>query len=453
MVRGLILSAIAALSFLPCATAAQQRPDIILIVTDDQPAHMMRFMPRTQELVGRKGVRFRRAFASTPLCCPARASLLTGLYSHNHGVLTNGGPFGGAHVFADTATLATWLQGAGYRTGLFGKYLNGHDRSYIPPGWGEWYEGVHYYNYTLIENGTPVRYDSTGSDSYSVNVLARKVTDFIYATPPEQNLFAYFTPYAPHAACIPGRTLCEAIAPQPDVADATTYDTLPSYRTANYNEADVSDKPAWVRKLPPLTAERSDSIDAAYRNMAESLVAVDRAVASIIDALTKTGRIENAVIIFTSDNGLSLGSHRWVKKACVYDECAKLPLFVRAPGIRPHVNHRLVEQIDIPATILEAAGIPRPEGMNGRSLYRIMRNPRAGWRPEVLIESLGSLGAEARYSAIRTNQYMYAEYENGDLELYDLKADPYQLENKVLDPNYLTVLLDLRERLEALRAE
>src|SRR5262245_44497246 len=270
--------------------------NVVVIMTDDQRADLMQYMALTSSLLNAETVRFSRGFATTSLCCPSRSSFLTGLYAHNTGVQSNALPTGGAAKFNPSSTLATWLHDAGYRTGLIGKYLNEYwrIRPAVPPGWDNWQvfynEDPNYFNYDLLENGKVVHY-GTAASAYSTDVLAQKATEFIWATPPQQPFLLVFTPYAPHLPYTPSPT------------DVGTSAGLPNWRPPSYNEADVSDKPAWIRSLPRLTTSKMAASDVIHRKQVESLQSVDRAVASIITALQLSGRWGSTMVVFFSDNG------------------------------------------------------------------------------------------------------------------------------------------------------
>ncbi|MBA2564619.1 MAG: sulfatase [Gemmatimonadetes bacterium] len=421
--------------------------DIVLIVTDDQPWHTLQFMPNTNALIGDAGVRFSNAFASTPLCCPSRASILTGLYTHNHGVKSNASPSGGARLFQDASTLATWLKAAGYRTALLGKYLNEYNRltpwPYIPPGWDEWQAFVFtkYYDYTLVENGIEVRY-GRAPEEYSTDVLTKKAVRFIESAPSGQRLFLYYAPFAPHGDPVP--------APR----HRGTMRTLQGWRPPSYNEADVSDKPAWVRNLAALTLAGQDSTDRFYRKQVETLLAVDDGVADIVAALDRSGRLGNAAIVYTSDHGLALGEHRYTRqKNCFYESCVRVPLLVRAPGAQPRVDPSLMLNVDLAPTIAQWAGVTLPAAVNGRSFAPLLSNPESPWRDAALLEVLGGSSVPPRFQGVRTSRYAYAEYRNGERELYDLQVDPDQTTNVHADPAYASTASTLHARLAELKRE
>lgn len=423
--------------------------DIVLILTDDQRPETMQYMPRTLSLIAQQGVTFTNAFASTPLCCPSRASILTGLYTHNHGVITNFGPTGGARVFVDTSTIATWLQAAGYRTGLIGKYLNDYNHMqpwpYRPPGWSVWkaFKLPEYYQYTMVEGSQEVVYGSSPAD-YSTEMLATAAVDFIANTPANQRLLLVYAPYAPHAPALPA------------VQDDGAFSHLPALRPPSYDEADASDKPLWVQALPRVSQAKSDSNDVFRRRQVESLQAVDRGVERIVSALAAAGRLDSTAIIFASDNGLVWGEHRFFTKNCVYEECIRVPLLIRAPGVVPRQDDHLVELIDLAPTIARWARIDSlPAPVNGLDLAPLLRSAGAPWRTEILLEVLARLqppATEGLFSAVRTDRYVYSELTTGERELYDLMNDPFQLENIAEDPGMAGVVAQLKALLDPLKS-
>ncbi len=428
--------------------ASAVKYNIIFILSDDQRWDTMQYMPLTTALLGNESVKFNNAFVAVPLCCPSRATILSGLYSHNHGVLENLD----TDLFDDTSTIATWLRAAGYRTGLFGKYKNFYGEvspPVVPPGWDDWHGqveqvgGTPFYNYSVFENGVLVNYGSQPQD-YSTDVFGAKVVQFIESTPPGQPLFAYFSPRPP------GDT--------PAPSDIGSFASFPPWRPPSYNEADVSDKPFWVRQLPLITQTQASTADTFHQQQLESLQALDRVVADIIDALTRTGRLNNTVIIFTSDNGMTWGEHRWLnKKWAPYEESVKVPLWIRVPGIPGRSEDRVTVNVDFAPTFAEWAGVVPSTKVDGFSLATLLKDPSAPWPTERLLEYLGTRDihgvAEKRFQAVRTLQYVYAEYDNGDREFYDLFADPYQLTNAINDPTYTSIITVLRKVLAVMKNE
>lgn len=425
------------------------QPNIVLILTDDQRWDTLWAMPEVQMLLVGKGVTFSNAFAVNPLCCPSRASILTGQYSHTTGVYTNKPPFGGFPAFEDSSTVATWLQAAGYRTALVGKYLNGYqsaESSYVPPGWDRWFafsgkSGGAYFDYPVSVDGVETTF--TGPEKYSTDVLASEATAFIRDTPAEQPVFLYFAPVAPHEPAMP--------APR----HAQAFSDLQLWRPPSYDEADVSDKPAYIEALPELAPEQETDIDRLRSDQYRSLLAVDEAVGDLVATLEETGRLSDTLIVFASDNGFAWGEHRWAGKRVPYEESIRIPLVIRYDFMVPtaRTDGRLALNIDLAPTLAAAAGVAAPQ-VDGRSLIPALSSAAGPWRESFLIENdiqPGPAEEVPTYCAVRTKRYVYVDYlASEDEELYDLTRDRGQLANAVDDPKYAAALGSLRNRLQRL---
>lgn len=420
------------------ATAPQT---IVLILTDDQRWDTLSLMPTVQSELVAHGVTFPNGFVADPLCCPSRASILTGRYPHSTGVWGNRGPMGGFQAFHDGSTVATWLRAAGYHTGLFGKYLNKYEGTYVPPGWERWaaLSGADphqdfYYGYDLNLDG---HVTSMGHDpqDYSTDVLAGHAVSFIRQT--SGPLFVYFAPFAPHAPGTP--------APQ----DTGALADLPLGRPPNFMEADLSDKPAWLRAHH----EGSEEVilnDAVRWDTYRSLLALDRAVGSIVSALQDTGRLADSLIVFTSDNGMLWGEHDWVGKIVPYEESIRVPFVVRDDRLlaQARTDPHMVLNVDLAPTFAAAAGVAAPDA-EGRSLMPLLEGGAGGWRTDFLVESMRYSHVPS-YCGVRDPGYLYVVYETGEEELYDLAADPYELQNRAGDPSLTEVRDRLRARLHEL---
>jgi len=432
-------------------------PNIILVMTDDQPPDLMYFMPTLRDEIIANGINFTNAFASTPLCCPSRASILSGQYAHNHGVLINRAFLVDSEVFNDQSTIATWLDDAGYRTSFIGKYLNYYSAltpyGHVPPGWDDWHvflEGDpdhrYYLNYSLSENGEVVEYGDKDKD-YSTDVLAAKAFDFIIESRNEP-FFLVYSVYAPH---------------QPRVTAERHYDLfrtneeVSARRPPNFNEEDMSDKPEWIRYLETAEPNRQDHI---YQKSLRSLMAVDEAIADFLGALDCIGQRENTLFIFISDHSVAWGEHRLRNdKNCPYEECIAMPYVFYYPAViaEPREETRMVLNIDLAPTIAHVAGIDFPETVNGVSLLPILDGSVSEWRDAVLIEhwpTLEGFGSTIpTFFSIRTYEWKYVEYETGEIELYDLVNDPYEMENLAYQDGYDLIIKDLASRLEELKQE
>jgi arylsulfatase A-like enzyme len=442
--------------------AVSTQPNLILILADDERWDEMVNMPTVQSDLVAHGIDFTNAFVVNPSCCPSRTTILTGKYSHGTDVYTNKAPHGGFPTFEpeEGSTLATWLHDGGYHTGLFGKYLNEYtvtDVPHVPPGWDDWAaltfgkdesgpEG--YYNYTLsvgssATGGSP-EFHGTGFKQYSTDVLGQKATDFITNTPHNQPLFLYYAPYAPHSPTkVPKRykSACSDL----------TWTNPPSF---NESSATLDSKPKYAKRRSLLTQNDIDKINAHRLKDCQSLLAVDDWVGHITDALSATGRLDNSLIVFMSDNGYLFGEHRRTGKIVPYEESIRVPMVVRYdPVTAPRegtTNPDLVLNLDIAPTFADAAGVSAP-GAVGDSMLPLLANPSAPWRDHFLVEHWGE-GGVPPYCAVRTADWKYVLYATGEEELYYLAGSmadgdgPYELENQASNPAnpYHSELLALR---------
>lgn len=409
--------------------ANDPRPNFLIIITDDQRYDSMQYMPKTQELIFDQGVTFSRGYITTPICCPSRASIFTGLYAHNHGVLDN-------DMRLESNTFAYYLKESGYYTGLVGKYLNSwKEKDDIPPGFDYWvaFSGgeSRYYNPRLNVNGDWLRHQ----DQYITYALGDYALQFLDQASEQSRPFSLVLAFnAPHTPATPARDYPGEL---PDITP---------YRPPSFNEEDVSDKTNWIAAKDLLTKSEIREIDRFRIAQILTLLPMDNMIGNVIDKLREIGELDETVIIFLSDNGKHWGEHRLSSKNTIYEESIRVPFALRYPPLvpEPYIEERLVANIDIAATIYDLAGIAAPPQVDGLSLVGLL-NDSSPWRTGLLIEGWPARGI---YSAIHTGRYIYAETE-GDLpELYDLMNDPYQLTNLVNDPEYADILEDLKVRLE-----
>lgn len=445
---------------------ADPRPNLIFILTDDQPYHTVDYMPTVKNELMAKGVVFENSFATTPLCCPSRASILSGEYAHNHQVLNNTLPLGGATKFRDEESISIPLHDAGYRTAYFGKYLNAYEDiqpyGYVPPGWDVWKgflsknltlaedsgNSQYYFDFSVSEDGVPVTYEKSKAN-FSADVVTRNALEFIRDArdEPFMLMLGYYNPHSPYLSAPRHKDAFRA---------GEDYWDWVQYRPPNFNEVDISDKPKYLAALSPLS---ETEIDAAHKQILRSLLSVDDGVASILSALDQAGLRDNTVIVFMSDNGMTMGDHRFgVTKNCPYEACVKIPFIVYAPAYyQPRRDARLVANIDLAPTFAELAGAPIPDFMDGISLVPLLKNPAAGWRDALLLEhwptdeGVGSMIPE--YYAVRSAEWKYVEYVTGETELYDLVNDPYELQNLAGKRSYRDLINRLAEKLETLKRE
>ena len=439
------------------ADAAETRPNLVVIETDDQTVESMRVMGNVKALLGAQGTTFKNSFVNYSLCCPSRSTFLTGQYAHNHGVLDNKAPAGGYDRFAalhGDNNLPVWLQDAGYDTALIGNYLTYYsNKPPVPPGWSEWQvaspDTHDVYDYTLNENGTPVHYGTDPAD-FKQDVLTGKAVDFVDDQAPQaQPFFLWLNYTAPHSAGPnpnpnPPSNCGHTAKPAPRHANA--FDSQALLRPPNFNETDVSDKPAQIRNRPPLTSDQISNIRRRYRCRLEALLSVDEGVKAVVDALRSSGELASTLLVYTSDNGFFHGEHRIPEgKTRIYEESIRVPLLMRGPGIPRGVTiNDLAINADLAPTIVDVANATPGLVMDGTSLIPVAQQPGTTQGRELLIE-------EPSFEAIRTGRYMYAEHGTGETELYDLQKDPFELQSRHNAPAYASVRAQLAARLQQLK--
>ncbi|HST54999.1 MAG TPA: sulfatase [Solirubrobacteraceae bacterium] len=424
----------------PGAPAGARRPNIVFVLTDDLASNLVRFMPHVLSME-RQGATFSNYFVTDSLCCPSRASILSGRFPHNTRVVGNGPPFGGYQVFhargEEQRTFATQLQGAGYRTALMGKYLNGYRplADGVPPGWNEWDvagNGYPEYGYTLNSDGQVSNYGFAPQD-YLTDVLSNKAVSFIDRSVAGSSPFMLeLATFAPHAPFTPA------------VRDAQDFPGLKAPRGAAFGAATIA-APAWLKHFKPLDAGQVQTIDDGFRKRAQAVQAVDQMIGRIEAELAAKGVAKNTYIVFSSDNGLHMGEHRLMPgKQTAFDTDIRVPLVVVGPGVPAGATIAdMAENIDLCPTFDQLAGARVPPSVDGHSLAALLHaRPAAGWRKEVLVEHHGpdlipgdpdlptrGAGNPSSYEAIRAPASLYVEYVTGEREYYNLLADPFELHN------------------------
>lgn len=397
-------------------------PNVLIVLTDDQRATgTMGVMPETRRVFERNGTRFTRAFATTPLCCPSRASIFTGRYAHNHGVKNNDATASLDHK----STLQRYLKNAGYRTSIFGKYLNSWPLDTEPPHFDDW---AIFPNSGLVFQGS--EWNVNGSvravTTYSTDYIADRAVRFLRGSErrDERPWLMYLAPAAPH---LPAR-------PEPDYADVpvSAWNGNPSVA-----ERDRTDKPPFVRERS--IAQRQ--VRRVRRNQLRTLMSVDDLVKRVFGVLERFDDKGNTLAFFMSDNGFLWGEHGLYaggsQKRSPYNPSVRIPLFMRWPGRveAGGLQDRLAANIDLVPTILDAAQIP-PDGsypLDGVSLLGDTIRTR------VLLEHFVDIGRIPEWAATYTTEYQYIEYYGDDSltptfrEYYDLERDPWQLDNLMAD--------------------
>jgi arylsulfatase A-like enzyme len=456
----LLLCLLACEPFISSSCRVQtERPNIILILSDDQTPSDLSYMPKTLEHIISPGTQFGNAFVVQAACCPSRASILTGQYSHNHKVLSNKPPRGGFPVFyqsgKETSTLATWLQNAGYYTALVGKYLNSYpgvdqqslsvNESYIPPGWDEWYALQYkqpYYKYQLNINGQVKRFKDEPED-YSTDVFSNFAEQFIDKTSCKNKpFFLFLSPTAPHTPETPA------------VRHQNLFNNIKVPRPPSFNEADVSDKPTFIQAFPLLNDNQITLLDNLYRSRLQMLQALDELVEKVVLTLEGKNLLTNTYLIYMSDNGFRFGNHRIASgivetdegeerkaygKGLPYEEDIRIPLAIRGPGVPEGVLlDSMVLNIDIAPTIAEFANISIPDDVDGMSFVPLLQDQGSPWRNSFLVQGGWNQDISGpSFASVRTQDYKYTEWYawSGEMlpetehELYHLKDDPFELDN------------------------
>lgn len=433
------------------AQTAPEKPNILFIMTDDENVGMRSKMPKlTKNVIGR-GVSFENAFATTPQCCPSRASFLTGKYAHNHTVYDNDETVGGFAKMrssgADEDTVATRLDAVGYQTILIGKYLNWYEGKYIPPGWDEWNGQMgrnndHRYNRNgEVKYYDPERYHDTDLFKNWATGYVRREAD--KARP----FFMYLAVNSPHGPAVAAERH----------EDRFTNARLP--RPPSFDEADVSDKPGRVRNLSRLSDKKIQEMTKLYRDRLRAQLSVDDLVGRLVEELRRTGELDNTYIVYTSDHGFHMGQHRLrAGKTKPYEEDIRVPMYVRGPGVPagetlPH----MVLNTDLAPTLAALARAAAPEGADGTSFASLLGGsppPEESWRERFLAEFYkhnAPPGSGLEFKAVRTDERTYVKYDGGDRELYDLEADPYQLESLHADPAHVDERAALEAQLQELK--
>ena len=444
------------------------KPNFLVIVTDDQTLDQMRALPKTERFVGKRGTTFTEAAVTTPHCCPSRASYLTGQYAHNHGILSNKH---GYPAFVDPGNvLPVWLRQAGYTTAHLGKFLNGYEKATGPitetaPGWDEWatlLKPRRFLDYELQVNGESVPYGEE-KDDYLTTVLNDRAKRLVRdLAPADDPFYIQLDHYAPHTGAGDLSGECDNFTAAERSA-YRRYGDNPLPDSESFNERDVSDKPTFIQRQNRFSPSGKARRLAAYRCALASLQTVDEGIKDLVNELEKIGALEETVVIFTSDNGFFYGEHRIPgSKTLPYEETIHVPLLIRLPeSLRGSKRVRKVGEqvanIDLAPTILDLAGAT-PCGpdecrtMDGRSLVPLLegRNNFPSDRAVAVELTQGKDTVKptlsCSYQGLRTPRELYVEHTSVprpsdricepalESEHYDLRSDPFELENLGEDP-------------------
>jgi arylsulfatase A-like enzyme len=439
----------------------EEPPNVVMVLTDDMRADDLRYLPHVRNLLVDRGMTFRQMQSPHPLCCPARAEILTGQYAQNNGVHHNSGPYGGWQAFDPSSTIATWAQDAGYRTALHGKHLNHFEKGApADPGWTNFD--------ILMEPATDyANFDFFGGTSYRDDYVTTRLDQ---RTVSDLERWAGRTPYmvmanhvAPHV-WMPRSARGDGDGDRggrpPKVARvhkrALAGLQPRSFRAPSFNEADMSDKEMIVRKRRPLSRRAMTTLNLAR---IRSLLSVDDAVKHLVATLRRTGELDNTYIVFTSDNGYALGEHRYTGKDRLSDEILDVPLVIRGPGVPAgRTSERLVSLVDLTATLSTLMGLSPDLALDGEDFSDTLLGGRATHQRDTMLIQTGGKASDVRdpgwtYRGVLTQRYAYGRRVNDGMRdgfLYDHDRDPYELRNLMRSKRYAPVRRELERRLRAL---
>ncbi|WP_157417762.1 sulfatase family protein [Nocardioides sp. Iso805N] len=444
----------------PALRGFSQRPNVLMITADDLSELDLPYMPHVRRLIAEEGVTLSDAEAPTPICVPARASLLSGQYAHNDGARTISGPHGGYHSFDEHGTVATTLQAAGYDTLFAGKFLNGYGEHgtahQVPPGWSDWRATIDPTTYGFFHPTFNINGHLKRSHGYSTTVISEQANAMLRS--PQRSTkpwFAWINYVAPHfgGPIEPGdprrifRGTSAAIpttVPAPRDRGRFAHVPLP-------NRPDVFEAKRYTRLLPKnsparrkVTAKMRRALRIAYDQRLEAVQGVDRAVAAQLRVLRRRGQLDDTLIVFASDNGYATGEHNINGKLWHYDEIVRIPMLIRGPGV-PHGTtvSTPVTNPDVTATIIAAAGARPQRALDGVDIRPWLSAPDQ--ERVVPIEGWPVTNGNRRlYSGVRVGDYTYVRLRHGHEELYDRSSDPYELRNLARSSAARTVLEQLR---------
>lgn len=488
LASGLMASPTAAVSAIASAAApavapAQvggARPNIVVMQTDDQIVSDLSVMPTVRKKLEARGVKFNQMVTPFPICCPSRAAQLTGSYPHNNGVQANFPPDGGYVPWEKKSGdkhIGKWLQNAGYHTVHIGKYINGYAFGNrrnvpVPTGWSEWYGSAdpstyQMWGYRLNEPTGSKKYGKFPIENprkYSTDIYGKKAVKVVRKQAQAPGPFYMQVAFlAPHVETVPFKkgfvpqswadvdnpdpsTGISTIPPRPAPRDRNRFNNMPLKRDPSFNEKNVKDKGEFVRDLPLLSqAEIQDMVED-NRQRRRSLLAVDKAVGSIVKELKKTGQLDNTIVVMMGDNGYLLGQHRIsMGKYFAYEPALKIPFIMRGPGVKEGAKvGQLSSLVDITPTLLDFAGVaPTGREPDGLSLRPVVTGSGDTPVRPVLLSSGPQKGPNGEflplYDGVRTPRFAWWRFEDGFEEMYDLKRDPYELTNVAKKAKYKSI--------------
>lgn len=433
-------------------TAGTRRRNVIFILSDDHRFDAMGFMHpqpwlRTPQLdtLARDGVHLKNAFVTTALCSPSRASILTGVYAHRHKIVDNN-----TAIPPGTRFFPQLLQQAGYKTAFFGKWHMGNGGDEPQPGFDKWVSFRGQGSYLPTPAGLNVDGKHVPQKGYITDELTDYALDWMNTVSKDQPYFLYLSHKAVHADFVPAARHKGAYAHQKFQRPKTMDESGPN----------AQHRPMWVQNQRnswhgvDFPYHSDLDIDEYYQRYAETLLAVDDSVGRVLDALRKRGQLDSTLVIYMGDNGFAFGEHGLIDKRTAYEESMRVPMLARCPEMFSggRTVSEMVAGLDIMPTVLDAAGVRNPQGLDGRSMLPLLRG--AGdpqWRKQLLYEYYWerNFPQTPTLHALRTDRYKYVHYYGiWDVdELYDIQEDPLETNNLIFNPERKNTIQELNKRL------
>ncbi len=425
--------------------------NVIFVLVDDHRYDAMGFLKGQPWLetpvldsLAREGAHYKNAFVTTALCSPSRATVLTGVYAHRHKIVDNNTP-----IPAGTAFFPQYLQKAGYATGFFGKWHMGNTDDNPQPGFDRWVSFMGQGTYHPSKNGLNVDGKKVPQKGYITDELTDYALDWLKTVRRDQPYFMYLSHKAVHAEFYPaerhkGRYAKETFVPPETMAE----------------EGDMArGRPRWVRDQRnswhgvDFPYHSDLNIGEYYKQYAETLLAVDDSVGRVLNALRQRGELDSTLVIYMGDNGFMFGEHGLIDKRASYEESIRVPMLARCPELFSggRVVDRMVANLDIMPTVLDAAGLEPPAGLDGQSFLPLTQGKPGSWRDALLYEYYWERNypQTPTQHALRTDQYKYIRYHGiWDIdELYDMKADPKETNNLIFSQAHAPVVKSMNQQL------
>lgn len=431
----------------PAFTMPVKKPNLLMITVDDMADIDLRYMPNVQRLIARSGVTFQRGIAPTPICVPARASLLTGQYAQNHGARTIKGPHGGYQSFKhDGRTIATALHEDGYTTLFTGKYLNGYgtkgSEKDVPPGWDQWRATVDPSTYNFFRQRWNLNGRIVAQKGYSGSLITREAKAEVASARAHASgkpWFQWVNYVAPHfggpsqkgdpKTLWPGTQAGNVSVTAPDPRDRDVYRKVQIPRLPDLFPTDTAGFAKGSPAKHQFSPTMKKALRIAYERRIEAARSLDREVGDLLAPLRTSGQLARTLVVFASDNGYSTGFHNFNGKLWHYDEALRIPVLMSGPGVpRGRTVRTPVTNPDIAATLLAAAGARSQRRLDGIDILPWLSAPAqnrvipvGGWRAKD--------GDKVLWHGVTVGPWTYARLYTGRVEVFDRAKDPYEMHN------------------------